>query len=120
MFLEFYQDILGFPRQLTVRKAKSCSITLANELLDKKHPGTYNQALMDFGAVICKPQLPLCNTCVLNDRCVAFLRSTVQQLPVKEKSIKKKARWFYYLLLNYNGELYVKKTRCRRYLGKFV
>ena len=82
---------------------------LANELVDKKHPGIYNQALMDFGAIICKPQLPLCNSCVLNDRCVAFLNSTVPQLPVKEKSIKKKARWFYYLLLDFNGELYVRK-----------
>src|SRR5450432_3260301 len=33
---------------------------LANELLDKQEPGLYNQAIMDLGAVICKPQQPLC------------------------------------------------------------
>ena len=37
---------------------------MAMELLDKKHPAAYNQAIMDFGATVCKPQNPLCATCV--------------------------------------------------------
>lgn len=82
---------------------------LANDLLDKKHPGIYNQALMDFGAVICKPQLPLCANCILNDRCVAFSTGTVYQLPVKEKSIIKKTRWFYYLVVDFEEQVYVRK-----------
>lgn len=82
---------------------------LANELLDKKQPGIYNQALMDFGAIICKPQLPLCATCIINDHCIAYLNGTVQQLPVKEKSIIKRTRWFYYVVIDFNGEVYVRK-----------
>jgi A/G-specific adenine glycosylase len=38
---------------------------LANQLLDKRRPGIYNQALMDFGALVCKPQSPLCRQCPL-------------------------------------------------------
>jgi A/G-specific adenine glycosylase len=83
--------------------------TLAHELLDKKQPGIYNQALMDFGAVICKPQLPLCTSCILNGRCSAFLQGKVQQLPVKSKTILKKSRWFYYLLIDFEGEVLVRK-----------
>ena len=82
---------------------------LANELLNKKQPGIYNQALMDFGAVICKPQLPLCTDCVLNSRCKAYKSNTVNRLPVKEKKIVKKTRWFYYLVIEYNGRQYVRK-----------
>lgn len=82
---------------------------LANELLDKKQPGIYNQALMDFGAVICKPQLPLCSTCILRDRCEALLQGSVQQLPLKEKLIIKKSRWFYYLVIDFQGKYYVRK-----------
>ncbi len=82
---------------------------LANELLEKKQPGIYNQALMDFGAVICKPQLPLCTSCILKERCEAFLQGIVQQLPIKEKEIKKTTRWFYYLVLDFDGKLYVRK-----------
>lgn len=82
---------------------------LANELLDKKQPGIYNQALMDFGAVVCKPKQPLCKSCPLNQYCIAFLKGKVDQLPIKEKSIIKKERWFYYLLIEHNGQFYVQK-----------
>ena len=81
---------------------------LAEELLDKNKPGIYNQAIMDFGAVICKPQLPLCNECLLKKNCVAFADKKVNALPVKEKSIIKKTRWFYYLIADYKGKQYVR------------
>src|SRR5580765_3578327 len=32
--------------------------SIAIELLDKRNPATYNQAIMDFGATICKPRNP--------------------------------------------------------------
>lgn len=81
---------------------------LAEALLDKKSAGIYNQAIMDFGAVICKPQLPLCADCVLKKNCIAFAQQKVDTLPVKEKTIAKKTRWFYYLIADYKGSRYVK------------
>ena len=82
---------------------------LAENLLDKKAPAIYNQALMDFGAIICKPQLPLCNVCALKKKCTAFLNNRVSELPVKEKSIVKKTRWFYYFLIEHKDKCYVRK-----------
>ncbi len=82
---------------------------LANLLLDKSQPGIYNQAIMDFGATICKPKLPQCTNCVLNEKCGAYLQNLVNTLPVKEKKIIKKIRWFYYLLIEYNGRQYIRK-----------
>lgn len=82
---------------------------LADDLLDKKKPGIYNQALMDFGAVICKPQVPLCKECPLKKNCSAFSEKRVNELPVKEKSIVKKTRWFYYLIAEYKNQYYVRK-----------
>jgi A/G-specific adenine glycosylase len=81
---------------------------LAEELLEKNKPGIYNQAIMDFGAVICKPQSPLCNQCLLKKNCIAFKESKVNVLPVKEKFIIKRTRWFYYLIAEYKGRQYVK------------
>lgn len=81
---------------------------LAEELLDNKIPGIYNQAIMDFGAVICKPASPLCSKCLLKKHCCAFIENKVNLLPVKEKSIVKKTRWFYYLIAEYKGKQYVK------------
>ena len=88
---------------------KKLFTTLANELLDKKLSGIYNQALMDFGAVVCKPRLPLCGTCCLKTNCAAFLNKKVATLPIKEKSIINKNRWFYYFIVEYNGKVYLRK-----------
>ena len=82
---------------------------LANILLDKTTPGIYNQALMDFGATVCKPMLPLCNQCPLQSKCIAYQNNLVSQLPVKEKKIGKKIRWFYYIQAEYKGLVYVRK-----------
>ncbi|UEG51330.1 A/G-specific adenine glycosylase [Ferruginibacter lapsinanis] len=82
---------------------------LADDLLDKKLPGIYNQALMDFGATVCKPQQPLCGECVLRSACEAYLKGTVNLLPIKEKSIIKKERWLYYFIIEHKGKVFVRK-----------
>lgn len=82
---------------------------LANELLDTSNPGIYNQAIMDFGAVICKPQNPVCKSCPLKNRCKAFKLDVVNRLPVKEKRLIKKERWLYYFIVVYKNKVYVRK-----------
>jgi len=79
--------------------------SLAEELLDKKQPGIYNQAIMDFGAVICKPVAPLCSQCPFRKYCFAFLNNKVNVLPVKEKKISIRKRWFYYFVMEHKGEI---------------
>lgn len=71
---------------------------LARELLDSKDPGTYNQAVMEFGALHCKPKLPLCNTCPLANSCLALKLGKVGELPVKLKKNKVRNRFFNYLV----------------------
>ena len=83
--------------------------TLAQELLHTKHPDQYNQAIMDFGAKQCSPAKPLCMFCPLNVHCKAFLTGKTANLPIKEKKIKKKERFFYYLVLWYKGSFFIKK-----------
>ena len=72
---------------------------LAQTLIDVEQPGVYNQAIMDFGALHCKPQNPLCNECILSDSCVALEKGLIKELPVKEKKIKIKKRYFNYLVI---------------------
>jgi A/G-specific adenine glycosylase len=72
---------------------------LAQTLIDTSQPGTYNQALMDFGALHCKPQNPLCETCPFSESCVAFERKLIKELPVKEKKIKVRKRYFNFLVI---------------------
>ena len=86
---------------------------LAQSLLNKKVPGKHNQALMDFGAVICKPAAPLCLECPLQKKCIAFLENKVSVLPVNTKTISSKERFFNYLVVEYNGQVYVHKRTAK-------
>jgi A/G-specific adenine glycosylase len=97
--------VFGIDLPVDSTEGKKFFTALAEELLDKKQPGIYNQAIMDFGAVICKPALPLCNTCVFKKTCYAFTHNRVNELPVKEKKILIRKRWFYYLVLEYRDEI---------------
>ncbi len=82
---------------------------LADELLDKKQAGIYNQAIMDFGAVVCKPVSPLCNSCIFKKYCTAFIAGKASKLPVKTKRIIVKKRWFYYLVLEYKNTIAIRQ-----------
>lgn len=70
---------------------------LADELLDRKHPSLYNQAIMDFGAVVCKPSGAECMRCPLSDACWAYAQNCVHRLPVKDKKLEQKIRYFSYV-----------------------
>jgi A/G-specific adenine glycosylase len=72
---------------------------LAQTLIDETQPGTYNQAIMDFGALHCKPQNPLCETCPFANSCVALEKKLTKELPIKEKKIKVRNRYFSFLVV---------------------
>ena len=72
---------------------------LAQELLDKERAGEYNQAIMDFGALQCKPKSPDCESCILSAKCLAYHRKKVTQRPVKIAKIKPIHRYFHYCVL---------------------
>lgn len=71
---------------------------LAQQLIDEKRPGTFNQAIMEFGALYCVPQNPDCENCIFKNDCFAFQENKVAELPVKTKTIPIKKRYFNYLV----------------------
>lgn len=73
---------------------------LAQHLIDEENPGTYNQSVMEFGALMCKPSNPECAICPLNNSCFALSKNSVKDLPVKEKKAKIKIRHFNYLVIH--------------------
>jgi A/G-specific adenine glycosylase len=91
-------------------KAKKEFTTLAATLIQEvKKPSVYNQAIMDFGALQCKPATPDCKNCVLKDNCYAFNNNVVETLPLKEKKIKVKERFFHYLVIKQEDTVYIRK-----------
>ncbi|GAA4312401.1 A/G-specific adenine glycosylase [Pontixanthobacter gangjinensis] len=84
---------------------------LAQELLDEKDPATFNQAIMEFGALHCKPQNPKCDSCPFNDMCLALKNDRVKELPVKLKKSKVKKRFFNYLVFDLKDESTILEQR---------
>ncbi len=107
--LRVLSRFFGIGTAIDSTTGKKLFISLAEELLDKKLPGIYNQAIMDFGAVVCKPKNPLCENCPLKAKCTARLQGKIDLLPVKAGKLIKKTRWFYYLITAHKNKIYVKK-----------
>jgi len=82
---------------------------LAQLVLDQKRPGTHNQAIMEFGAVVCKPKNPDCDICSLNNSCFALQNNTVKELPVKTNKIKIKDRYFNYIVVDSRKQTLIQK-----------
>ncbi|HEX3024056.1 MAG TPA: NUDIX domain-containing protein, partial [Chitinophagaceae bacterium] len=101
--------VFGIETAIDSIKGKKEFTRLANEVLDKKQAGIYNQAIMDFGATVCKPAAPTCSSCVLQKNCMAFKEGKVNLLPFKEKVLQKKHRWFYYFLMEHDNKILVHK-----------
>jgi A/G-specific adenine glycosylase len=89
----------GVKRIISSKTGKKEITTIAHRLIDTDDPGTYNQALMEFGTLYCKPQNPECDKCIFCDNCFAYKNRMVDQLPLKVKPIKRKKRYFHYLIL---------------------
>ncbi len=99
--------IYGVETPIDSTEGKKQFSIIAEENLDKKNAGEYNQAIMDFGATVCKPMVPSCSTCPMKKICVAFNEGLVNHLPVKEKVMQKNIRWIYYFLFEVDERLLV-------------
>lgn len=68
--------------------------------IDHNEPGNYNQAVMEFGALFCKPRQPLCDECVFKEDCYAFKTGRVSELPVPKTPVVQRERFFNYLVFS--------------------
>ena len=60
----------------------------ANELLDEEEPGLFNQAMMELGATVCRPQSPTCLVCPVNLFCGVYQTARQDEFPIRHKREK--------------------------------
>jgi len=89
----------GIAEPINSTTGKKTFQAIANDLLDKHHPGLHNQAMMEFGAMLCKPKNPACGVCPVREGCYAFLNNATTSLPVKLNTLKIRERFFNYFLV---------------------
>lgn len=71
-------DIREAPNQPHLKRAFK---GLATDLLDVKHAGDFNQALMELGQLLCTPTQPQCAACPINFSCLAYDRASQALAP---------------------------------------
>lgn len=82
---------------------------LAEQNIDAQDPATYNQAIMEFGALQCTPKAPKCDECPLKNNCFAQKHQLVTSLPYKEKKTKVTSVTLDYMVLEREGTIYFKQ-----------
>ena len=88
------------------------------KIIDEKHPGEFNQAMMDLGSAICTPTSPKCETCPIQAFCLANKRGIQTSFPVKTKKAKPKD--VYYIsaaLQNHSGAYYFEERDSQKLLA---
>ena len=83
--------------------------TLADKYMKGVSPGDFNQAIMNFGALVCKPKNPLCEECGLSKNCFAFKQKMVASIPVRSKKKTNELRYFHFFILRWKGKVLLER-----------
>jgi A/G-specific adenine glycosylase len=99
----------GIATPVGTTQAKKEFTALAQQLLPADDPASFNQGMMDFGALQCTPQNPDCAGCPLMDSCNAFRTGRIGLLPVKKAPVAIQERRFSYIYVRYHGETAIRR-----------
>ncbi len=91
--------LFGVYTPINTTKGKKEFEELAHSLNDGSDSSTFNQALMEFGAIQCTPKIPNCNECIFTCQCYAQKNNEIANLPQKEKKLKIKNRHLHYIYI---------------------
>ena len=85
-----------------------------------KSPRSLNQALMEIGALICKPRNPDCGACPLRASCVAYREDRVDEFPRVKAKASIAVRLPIFVITNRRGEILMRRETARLMHGMFV
>ena len=125
--------IFGVAMPVDTASGKAELMHILNKQIDKKNPAEFNQAIMEFGSVCCKPRQPLCASgasapssdrtrtrslsgvkeCPFQKNCYAYKHDVVETLPIKKNKTEVKPRRLDYLVCVEDDCVWVKKRTKR-------
>jgi A/G-specific adenine glycosylase len=97
--IRFFSRFFGNHLPVDTMAGKKLIYEKALSLIDQEQPGMFNQAIMEFGALQCRPGKPDCDNCPFKKKCLAFQEGNVERLPVKSKPKKQRIRYFHYFVI---------------------
>ena len=105
----FISRLFGIKRDITLKSTFVFFKKKLKLLIENSNPGDFNQALMEFGALQCLPNKPLCHSCIFKLECKAYIMNDIKSYPKKKMKSFKKERFFNYIVISSNKKLIFRK-----------
>jgi A/G-specific adenine glycosylase len=103
--------LFGIFTDILSNEGKKEFTAIAAELISTEDPATYNQAMIEFGALQCVPVSPDCSVCPFTVMCYAFQYNLQNRLPVKMKKVASKNRYLNYVVLQKAASLAMQERK---------
>ncbi len=100
---------LGNPHDMREEKNKKVLDQYNQQQIERSTPEVYTQAMMELGAILCRPKNPKCEECPLNTSCFAYQRNEMQSYPYLSRLKEKKNEFYITLIIHHNEGVYVRK-----------
>ncbi|OCS91343.1 A/G-specific adenine glycosylase [Caryophanon latum] len=102
--------VLNIHDDIALPKTKKVFEAAVDMLIDRDNASSFNQGLMELGALICTPTSPKCLLCPVREYCTAFHEGEPEKLPVKTKKVKTKPLYYdVYVMRDEAGNLKVEQ-----------
>ncbi|MDM1065177.1 A/G-specific adenine glycosylase [Myroides odoratimimus] len=106
--------VYGITSDISTNTTKKEFQALAATLIPQHDPATFNQAIMDFGAIQCTPKSPDCPSCPYIKECVAYQTNQVAVLPIKLSKVKVKKRYLDFIIfIDKDGNTHIEQRTAK-------
>ncbi|MBM7601942.1 A/G-specific adenine glycosylase [Virgibacillus halotolerans] len=103
--------VLKIEENIAEQRVKKLFEAYVREIISVNDPASFNQALMELGALVCTPKSPDCPVCPIKEHCTAYREGIQQELPIKTKAKKQKRIPYAVLLIKNQKEEYLIEKR---------
>ncbi|MFC4556830.1 A/G-specific adenine glycosylase [Virgibacillus kekensis] len=102
--------VLKIDDDIAQPKTKKKFEQIVSKLISVEDPSSFNQGIMELGALVCTPKSPMCMLCPVQEYCRAFADGVEEDLPNKSKAKKQKTKPYVALLIrNQNDQFVIEK-----------
>ena len=96
--IRLFSRIFNLTSPISSSSIKKDIKKIAQKLIFNSIPGDFNQAMMDYGSIVCSPKTYNCKSCIFSNDCYAYQNNIVDDLPLKKKPLRIESRFINYLV----------------------
>lgn len=108
----------GIEEPIDKSKTKTEILNHLVQIMPARNSANFNQAMMEFGAIHCKPMQPLCNNCPFSDDCFAYRNNKISSIPFKANKTKVVDVQMNFLFLVDKSQRFIIKKRDNKSIWK--